>query len=122
MIYLQYEEKLFQRVKERFVDYYDEAIQTAEDRFKQRGELVDLGSPIHHRVSAVAMSYEIAKKCRRIDAAQTREGWHRAPKMLTKIIEECTDIINYAAFLSAFCQMLNAEMEQDDEISPDSST
>lgn len=108
MKYLKKERELFAAVKKEFWECYKRALREALEIAEERGASLDTGSPLHHRMSSEGMAHEIGKKNRRIQGVLEQgftegEDYRQA---LAKIVEESTDIINYAAFLAAYTTML----------------
>ena len=112
MIYLKAEKQAFKVVKERFNAAYLALLEKMYEVSKAKGEVRDVGSPIHHRMSPISMLTLAQAKCRRIESLLSQPGWETKQERLEKTIEECTDIANYALFIAALCSLLAAETEE----------
>ncbi len=105
MLYLEVEKKLFKKVKDSFSAEIQNLEGEARSRRTSRGMSVDIGSPIHHRMTPEGMLHEVAKKAGRIQATQNDPMWATNPEALRRTIEEVVDIVNYSLFLGALCSM-----------------
>ena len=110
MIYLQKEKEQFAQVKKEFDDAYKALLEQAYLTFEGKGTVRDTGSPIHHRMSPLNMLSLIQAKGRRIESTLSLEGWGERGASRARIVEECTDIANYALFIAALATMLEKEV------------
>lgn len=105
MLYLEVEKKLFKKIKDSFLVQIGILEGKAHSRRTSRGMSVDVGSPIHHRMTPEGMLHEVAKKAGRIQATQNDPMWATNPEALRRTVEEVVDIVNYSLFLGALCSM-----------------
>jgi len=112
MIYLKAEKHAFEVVKERFNKVYVALLEKMYEISKEKGKVRDVGSPIHHRMSPISMLTLAQAKCRRIESLLSQPGWETKQERLEKVVEECTDIANYALFIAALCSLLLTETEE----------
>ena len=113
MIYLKAEKHAFEVVKERFNKAYLALLETMFKVFEEKGKVRDAGSPIHHRMSPVSMLTLIQAKGRRIESLLSEPEWETKQDYLEKVVEECTDVANYALYIAALCSILLSETEDD---------
>lgn len=106
MRYLQQEKELFEHLKRQFCFIYSDQLRQMEAVFVDRGADRDGMTPIHHRQSPEGMLALAQAKCRRIERALATDNYD-------VIIEECTDVANYALFIATLATMIKEECDED---------
>lgn len=110
MIYLKKEREQFEETKKAFGEAYAALLREMATVAEAKGADRDTGSPIHHRMQPSAMLAIVQAKSRRIETLISASGWQDEPEVLSKVLEECTDIANYSLYLGALCVLLAKEM------------
>lgn len=83
---------------------------------ESRGSKYDDETPIYYRWSPEGLVHEIKKKAGRVETILKKDGWADDKKMVQAILQETPDIVNYAAYLGALCQLLQSDLETDPEV------
>lgn len=73
-------------------------------KVREQSKSLDTGLPLHLRIPPSALVHEISKKGRRL-ASYVEQGLG-GTMQLSRMYDECIDIVNYAAFLGALVGMI----------------
>ena len=110
MKFLERERIAFEQTKHEFWLHYGDMITQMQELAAERGERLDMDTPLHHRMEPSALCHEVLKKGRRTRSMVGQEGWEDSEELLLKTIEECTDIANFALYLAATTHLFLCEL------------